>query len=120
MGGIGRAMARRALAYDMKVCWLPTAWGLVKTDVAHRSSITTGHSACLDYHAGLGSPMVRVDPAVLKEAGLEGKVEYRASLDELVKESDVVSLHMPLNEKTKHLFGEKYFDMMKPSAILVK
>ncbi len=41
------------------------------------------------------------------------------SLEELLQESDYVSLHCPLTEETFHLIGEKQFAMMKPNAILI-
>ena len=40
-------------------------------------------------------------------------------MEELLKESDYVSLHCPLTEQTFHLIGEKQFAMMKPNAVLV-
>lgn len=40
-------------------------------------------------------------------------------LDELLKESDFVSLHCPLNESTHHLMGTEQFKLMKPGALLV-
>ena len=41
------------------------------------------------------------------------------SMDEILKTSDVVSLHVPLNEKTRHLMSTAQFKMMKPTAILI-
>jgi glycerate dehydrogenase len=41
------------------------------------------------------------------------------SLEELLKVSDVVSVHAPLNERTLNLLGAKEFAMMKPTAIIV-
>lgn len=41
------------------------------------------------------------------------------SLDQLLKESDLVSIHVPLNPETKHLIGEKELQLMKPTAFLV-
>lgn len=40
-------------------------------------------------------------------------------LDELLKVSDVVSVHAPLNERTLDLLGAKEFAMMKPTAYVV-
>lgn len=40
-------------------------------------------------------------------------------LEELLRTSDVVSIHAPLNEKTAGLIGEAEFAMMKPTALLV-
>jgi glyoxylate reductase len=41
------------------------------------------------------------------------------SMEDLLKESDVVSLHVPLNDSTHHLLSTKQFNMMKPTALLV-
>jgi glyoxylate reductase len=49
-----------------------------------------------------------------KEAGLQ-YVPY----DELLKQSDFVSVHAPLNEQTRHLVGERELNLMKPTAFLV-
>jgi phosphoglycerate dehydrogenase-like enzyme len=40
-------------------------------------------------------------------------------LDELLAESDFVSLHMRLEEKTRHLIGPRELSAMKPTAILI-
>ena len=40
-------------------------------------------------------------------------------LRELLRTSDVVSLHVPLNASTRHMIGEGELELMKPSAILV-
>ena len=41
------------------------------------------------------------------------------TLEELLKVSDVVSVHAPLNERTLNLLGAREFAMMKPTAIIV-
>ncbi|MBE6022066.1 MAG: D-2-hydroxyacid dehydrogenase [Cellulosilyticum sp.] len=46
--------------------------------------------------------------------------EYRrVSLEELLKESDVVSIHAPYNEQTHELIGYEQMRQMKPSAYLL-
>lgn len=40
-------------------------------------------------------------------------------LDELLKWSDIVSVHSPLNERTRGLVGRQQLQMMKPSAIII-
>ncbi len=45
-------------------------------------------------------------------------VEYRP-LDALIRESDFISLHVPLNDATRHLIDGERLKAMKPSAILV-
>jgi D-3-phosphoglycerate dehydrogenase len=53
-----------------------------------------------------------------KETETKLKVRY-ATLEQLLSESDVISLHVPLNESTFHLINENTFRLMKPSAILI-
>ncbi len=45
-------------------------------------------------------------------------IEYM-SLEDVLKVSDIVSLHVPLNDKTKGLIGEKEIALMKKNAILL-
>ena len=53
-----------------------------------------------------------------EESELPFYVEKR-TLTELLKESDVVSLHCPLDAGTHHLINRQTLRMMKPSAILI-
>lgn len=41
------------------------------------------------------------------------------SLDELLSKSDIVSLHVPLNDETKGLISKEKIELMKSSAILI-
>ena len=45
-------------------------------------------------------------------------IEYR-ELSDLLRESDFITLHTSLSEKTRHLIGEREFSMMRPTAYLV-
>lgn len=45
-------------------------------------------------------------------------VEYMP-LDDLLRQSDIVSLHVPLCNETRGLIGEKELALMKPTALLV-
>lgn len=49
---------------------------------------------------------------------VEKGIKY-VDLDTLLKESDIVSLHVPLNESTKNLIDEKKINLLKSSAILI-
>lgn len=40
-------------------------------------------------------------------------------LDTILKEADVVSIHVPLLESTRHLIGERELNLMKSSTILI-
>lgn len=41
------------------------------------------------------------------------------SLEDLLSQSDIVSVHAPLNERTDGLLGAKEFSMMKPTAFVI-
>ncbi len=42
-----------------------------------------------------------------------------SELDDLLRESDFVSIHCPLTKETQHLVGERELGLMKPTAILI-
>lgn len=46
-------------------------------------------------------------------------VYHQVSLDQLLMNSDIISIHAPLNEKTKKLISAAQFSMMKKHAIIV-
>jgi len=52
------------------------------------------------------------------EKTLGSQVEY-VEMDKLLHESDIVSVHCPLSEKTKNLFCKDTFAKMKKSAIFI-
>ena len=53
-------------------------------------------------------------------SGVERKEAYPAlPLEELLRTSDVVSIHCPLNDRTRSLIGAEQLAQMKPSAILI-
>jgi glyoxylate reductase len=80
-GLIGKAVARRAHGFGMRVLyWTPRR----KTETEER------------------------------EAGLT-----YLPLDQLLKESDFVSLHQPLNAATRHQIGARELGLMKTSAFLI-
>ena len=75
-GRIGKAVAKRALGFGMRVL----------------------------YH----------DPSVLPTLGA-----LPVDLDQLLRESDFVSLHVPLTDETRHMINEVTLSKMKPGAVLV-
>jgi lactate dehydrogenase-like 2-hydroxyacid dehydrogenase len=67
-------------------------------------------------HDGFGMKVVFHDPLV-KDGALGA--EPRATLDEVLRESDFVSLHCPALPETRHLMNAQRFGQMKKSAILI-
>lgn len=56
----------------------------------------------------------RTEKEDLKEKG----VKY-LSLEDLLAESDIVTIHTPLTDQTKHLIGKEELEMMKDSALII-
>jgi len=53
-------------------------------------------------------------------SGTNANAEFkRQNLDELLGGCDIVSIHAPLNEKTRNLIGERELNLMKEGAILM-
>jgi lactate dehydrogenase-like 2-hydroxyacid dehydrogenase len=80
--------------------------GRIGQAVARRAR---GFSMRVIYHDSRQAPA-----AVEQELGLE-----LVNADQLLRESDFVSLHVPLMPETRHLIGARELHMMKPTAILV-
>jgi len=61
-----------------------------------------------DLASGLGMDVSYINSKTSKE-----------EVNKLIGESDVIVLYLPLNDKTKGLFGKEKIQLMKPSAILI-
>ena len=57
---------------------------------------------------------IRRNERAERELGAE-----RKSLEEVMRESDFVSIHLPLTPQTRRLIGEKYLRMMRKTAYLI-
>ncbi len=79
-GRIGRALARRAQGFGMRILFYDD----------------------------------QVKEVIGRELGAEKSV-----LDDLLSESDFVSLHVPLTGETRHLIGERELQIMKNTAVLI-
>jgi glycerate dehydrogenase len=60
-----------------------------------------------------------VDHAPLHSPGEVVEHLPRLPFDELVRDSDAISLHCPLNDETRNMFGAREFELMKPGALFI-
>lgn len=81
MGRIGRAVARRARAFDMRVIYC--------------------------------------SPSELPADEAKALGAVRVEKTRLLAEADFLSVHCPLNQDTRHAFGQEEFSAMKPTAMLI-
>ena len=69
--------------------------------------------------AAFGMKIVAFDPYVPKERGRELGVELVPTLEALLVQADVVTIHLPKTPDTEGLLGEREIALMKPGARLV-
>lgn len=63
----------------------------------------------------LGFNVLRCDPPRAQKEGPEGF----CSLEHLLTESDIVTLHVPLDDMTRGMANDAFFTLMKPGAIFI-
>ena len=66
---------------------------------------------------GLGAKVIGFDE--FRNPGADGILEYRDTIEALLEEADVVSLHLPLTDGTHHIINKERIKHMKDHAILV-
>jgi D-3-phosphoglycerate dehydrogenase len=59
------------------------------------------------------------DPYMNKEAASRLGVRVADTIEDILRTADVLSIHIPLTEATKHMFNEERLSLMKPAAYLV-
>ncbi len=67
---------------------------------------------------GFGMKVIYFDLVKNEDLEKETKAEMK-DMDYTIKNADVLSVHLPLNDKTKYLFDEDTFKKMKKSAIFI-
>ena len=68
--------------------------------------------------AAFGMRVLAYDPVSEPPADVPS-VEHCASLGDLAARSDVITLHLPLNEQTRHLVDDAFLARVRPGAVLV-
>lgn len=69
--------------------------------------------------ASIGMKVVVYDPFVKPEIIEKEGYQHETDLNAVLKIADVISLHVPLTPKTKHLIGAAEIAVMKSNAILI-
>ena len=72
----------------------------------------------IDRLRGFGSRIIVYDPFLSKN-DVEAMGYTAVTLEDLLKQADIVSLHLRLSEKTEKFMGEKEFSLMKPTAYFI-
>ena len=69
-------------------------------------------------YGGLRMKILYFDSSRSEDFELLTEATY-CSVDKILKESDIITLHVPLTVKTRHLISKKEFKIMKNTAILI-
>lgn len=70
-------------------------------------------------HAGFGVKIIYHDPVQNERIEKENNAKRCATLEELLREADIVSLHVPLIPSTHHLINAEKLALMKPTSYLI-
>lgn len=100
--------------------WEPAGWLGADLDGATLGIVGLGKigTAVAQRAKGFGLRLVYTNPSPRPE--VEASLgAIRLSLDELLGQSDFVSLHVPLTPETRHIIDEQALQLMKPTAILL-
>jgi len=65
-----------------------------------------------------GFSVLAYDPYISSSVMIEYNVK-KMELEDLLRESDVISLHLPLNENTKYIISKKELKLMKETSFLI-
>ncbi len=68
---------------------------------------------------GFGMQIVYYDPLPPPQAVIDSLQASACTFEDTLSQSDVVSLHCPLNDNTRHLINRRAMERMKPSALLI-
>jgi glyoxylate reductase len=77
-----------------------------------------GQSVAKKMHAAWNMQVLYTSRSEKNHRGIPSNAR-RTTLDDLLKHSDFISLHVPLSEQTRHLISQPQLSLMKPSAVLV-
>ncbi len=68
---------------------------------------------------GFGMKILAYDPFIGTEYAARFDAELVADLETILRESDYITIHAPLTDLTRDMFGEKQLRQMKPDAFII-
>ncbi|MDB6003307.1 MAG: hypothetical protein JWR15_294 [Prosthecobacter sp.] len=122
---LAMALCRQIIPLDAEAKQL--GWNIRVTSKLRRLSTLTfgiiglgsiGTATALRAKA-LGFRVIFYDPYLPNGADKAIGITRVRTLDELLAQTDVLSLHCPLNDETHHLIAERELALLKPSAFVV-
>jgi D-3-phosphoglycerate dehydrogenase len=94
--------------------WTPTMGSLLAAKTVGLIGVGRIGSAVAKLAQAFGSRVIGFDPVVSSHNSVE-----MLSLDEVLTQADIVSLHVPINDQTHHIVNASAISRMKPGSIVV-
>ena len=94
--------------------WTPTMGSLLATKTVGLIGVGRIGSAVAKLAQAFGTRVIGFDPVVSSHNSVE-----LLSLDEVLNQADIVSLHVPINDQTHHIVNASAISRMKPGSIVV-
>jgi len=94
--------------------WTPTMGSLLATKTVGLIGVGRIGSAVAKLAQAFGARVIGFDPVVNSHNSVE-----LLSLDEVLNQADIVSLHVPINDQTHHILNANTISRMKPGSIVV-
>jgi len=94
--------------------WTPTMGSLLATKTVGLIGVGRIGSAVAKLAQAFGARVIGFDPVLSSHNSVE-----LLSLDEVLNQSDIVSLHVPINDQTHHILNANTISRMKPGSIVV-
>ena len=94
--------------------WTPTMGSLLATKTVGLIGVGRIGSAVAKLAQAFGARVIGFDPVVSSHNSVE-----LLSLDEVLNQADIVSLHVPFNDQTHHIVNASAISRMKPGSIVV-
>lgn len=116
------SLVRRIPQFDERIARHDFRWnGLISREIRSMTVgiIGTGHIGAIAARLfkGLGAHVIAFDQYPNEK--LADILDYRASMEDVLRESDIVSLHTPLFDSTAHMINKNTLKLMKSSAFLI-
>jgi C-terminal binding protein len=121
------ALRRGIVLYHERMRQTPMLWGPLKGELVRRSGVQSfgilglgriGTAVALRARA-FGFRVLFFDPHLPNGAELAIGVGRARSLEELLRESDTLSVHTPLTPETRHMLGHPELSLLPKGAVLV-
>lgn len=78
-----------------------------------------GEAVVRIFHGGFDAKVIAYDPFMPEGAWADIPHKRASTIEEVLRESDVLSIHVPLTPQTKGMISYSQLSMMKPNAILI-